>query len=607
MKPCVVGIGGAGGNILKQFLQSQDLNLLIHQFGDLRAFGDVKGVWLESATQDAQGQRYYGSLIVGHYPPYLICHEGIGDSSPTRDFVMDKYGFDLKAPGFDRRAEYLKALFEVFDIDTQLKETCSGEFVSPDNPLSGYMWRTGIRPFTIISVGKSAENTNGAKSKPQVGNSGSLLSISNVTEMIHLGGNKGAQSSKLCDSILFLASLGGGTGTGFINPITSFVRSEESIFPIFALGILTEKGDDKRHAKEGQRYLAAVIAMYDLLTKESRESIDGLILMDNQILKQRFKGNYLAMDSYIYSALKPILDTRNYPGDQLQDDAPAIRRVFWELDEEIVPEYSNSDDSENNKDDNKDDIKGDKSGKRLLPPILVPCYHAQPDNVGDLNTLVMGALGKAERIADLGKDGRLFPSDPAKADRAIVFTRGFFSIKEVMTAVQKRIDLPNGKIKIYRKLGDSKNEDMLILLRNPFGGTPGEHEKEGTLEWRFHDIITKSLDYINQNEENILGFQGYKDAARGPLRSYFYGKDGLRDELIRSRERLERGDKQIFSKPLYIFKGATASIIDAQDPCKVGPATIGMDEAKLREMVREEVMRILMSEDHRTRIKEIMK
>lgn len=596
MKPCVVGIGGAGGNILKQFLQSQDLNLLIHQFGELRAFGDVKGVWLESATQDAQGQRYYGSLNMGRYPPYLICHEGISDSSPTRNFVMDKYGFDLKAPGFDRRAEYLKAIFEVFDIDTQLKDTCSGEFVSPDNPLSGYMWRTGIRPFTIISVGKSTGNTNGTQGKPLVGNPRPLSFLSSITEVTQLASKRGSQASKLCDSILFLASLGGGTGTGFINPITSFVRSEESIFPIFALGILTEKGDDKRHAKEGQRYLAAVIAMYDLLTKESRESIDGLILMDNQILKQRFKGNYWAMDSYIYSALKPILDTRNYPGDQLQDDAPAIRRVFWELDEETVQE--NGEDGENN--------KGDKSGKRLLPPILVPCYHAQLDNAGDLNTLVIGALGKAERLADLGKDGRLFSCDPAKADRAIVFTRGFFSIKEIMNAVQKRIALPNGKIKIYRKLCDSKNEDMLILLRNPFGGTPGEHENEGTLEWRFHDIITKSLDYINQNEENILGFQGYKDAAREPLRNYFYGKNGLRDELIRSRERLERGDKQIFSKPLYIFKAATASVPATQEACKADPAVIGLDEARLREMVKEELKEILISEEYMNKIKSII-
>ena len=561
----------------------------------MMAYGDVKGVWLESATQDAQDQDYYGSIVEGQYPPYLICHEGISDISPTRSFVMDNYGLDLKAPGFDRRAEYLKALFEVFEIDAQLKNTCSGEFGSPDNPLSGYMWKWGIRPFTIISIGKSAENSSGTKSEIQAKSAGSIPS--SIKEMIGLANRRGSQASKLCDSILFLASLGGGTGTGFINPITSFVRSEESIFPIFSLGILTEKGDDKRYAKEEQRYLAAVIAMYDLLTKESREGIDGLILMDNQILKQRFKGNYSAMDSCIYSALKPLLDTRNYPGDKLQDDAPAIRRVFWELDEEIAQENSGNDGNDGNA----------QPEKRLLPPVLVPCYHTQPDYVGDINNLVMGALGNADRLADLGEDGRLFPCDPAKADRAIVFTRGFFSTKEIMNAVQKRIDLPEGKIRIYRKLGDSKNEDMLILLRNPFGGTPGEHKNEGTLEWRFHDIITKSLDYINQNEENILGFQGYKDAARGPLRTYFYGKDGLRDELIRSKDRLENGERQIFSKPLYIFKADTPSVQDAQDACIVGSAaTTGLDEVRLRKMVKEELKKILISDECVNKIRKIM-
>ena len=114
------------------------------------------------------------------------------------------------------------------------------------------------------------------------------------------------------------------------------------------------------------------------------------------------------------------------------------------------------------------------------------------------------------------------------------------------------------------------------------------------------------MDYVNQNEENILSFQGYKDAARGPLRNYFYGKDGLRDELIRSRERLENGEKQIFSKPLYIFKAATASVPAAQDACKVGSGMTGLDEAKLKETVREEVKRMLMSKDCRDKIREII-
>ena len=96
MRPCIVGIGGAGGNILRQFLQSQDVNLVV-QLGEHLAFGDVKGVWLDSASQDAQKQRFYGGLEQRSYPGYLICHDIIDAGSPTRSYVMDRYGFDLKA------------------------------------------------------------------------------------------------------------------------------------------------------------------------------------------------------------------------------------------------------------------------------------------------------------------------------------------------------------------------------------------------------------------------------------------------------------------------------------------------------------------------------
>ncbi len=568
MKPCVVGIGGAGGNILKQFLQSQDVVISINPLSEPLAYGEVKGLWLESASQDAQGQSYYGNLTKRRYPGYLICHGMIGESSDTRSYVADTYGFDLKAPGFDRRAEYLKGIFEVFEFDSELKDKCSGEFKGYENPLSGYMWKEGIRPFTIIATGKSA------------------------------GSAGGISSTKLCDSILFVASLGGGTGTGFINPITSYVRSEEPIFPILALGILTEKGEDKRKAKEGQRDLGAVIAMYDLLTKESGTGIDGLILVDNQILVGKFDRNYPAMDACIYGALKPILDLRNYPGDQLQDDSPAIRRVLWEVDALDAGK-------------GKAQKNSDKNGKtpeetKLLPSVLVPCYHIQPDYIGDVTTLVEGALGKAESLFPLGNDGRLFPCDPSKADRALVFTRGFFSPIEIRDAVSKRTGLDEDKIKIYRKLGDSKNEDMLILLRNPYGGTQDGHKRQGTLEWRFHDIITESLKYIEENETNILGFQSYKQVTKEKLRNYFYGENGLKDELYNCLDRLENGERPIFRRPIRIFgnggqtpAGSGTNYISGQDvPVE--------DKTKLRALVKEELKEILRSEDCRRRIKEIL-
>ena len=594
MRPCLVGIGGAGGNILKQFLQNIDINLIGHQFGKPLAYGEVKGLWLESATQDTQHQNYYGSLIHGHYPPFQICHGNVGDSSNTRRYVNETYGFDIKAPGFDRRAEYLKGIFEVFEFDPKLKEACLEEFRSDENPLSGYMWRMGIKPFTIISIGKSSKIRDEKGGMEHEISSRKLSSFSKgMIKIPGLSGEKGSNASKLCDSILFIASLGGGTGTGFINPITSYVRSEEPIFPIFALGVLTEKGTDKRQATEGQRDLGAVIAMYDLLTKESGKGIDGLILIDNQILVQRFEGNYTGMDASIYNALKPLLDLRNYPGDQLQDDSPGIRRVIWEVDES------------NNTGANGVQSKKDSTAvKKLLPAILVPCYCLQPDNVGDELGLVDGALGKPGSLYPLGNDGRLFPCDPTKADRALVFTRGFFKSKGIKEAVHERTGLAESKIMVYRKLGDSKTQDMLILLRNPYGGTPGEHKRQGTLEWRLHDIISESINYIENNEMNILGFQSYKKITKDRLRTYFFGKNGLQDELYNCLERLEAGQKPAFTRSLRIFGNGAMEVAIAENQGE--PQAMSMDTASLKELVKGQMKEILADEDCRRKIKELL-
>ena len=195
MRPYVVGIGGTGGNILTQLLQSQDAYLPKFSFGGYLAFGDVKGIWLDSASHEVQDNPFYSSLTSGNYPFYLICHGGIEDHSKTKDYVTNKYGFDLKASGYDRRAEYLKGIFEIFETDEDLQSIATDEFKGEKNPLPGYIWRQGIRSFTTLYVQPDEVNKT--------------------------------RQLKLCDSILFIASLGGGTGTGFINPITSSVRAEE--------------------------------------------------------------------------------------------------------------------------------------------------------------------------------------------------------------------------------------------------------------------------------------------------------------------------------------------------------------------------------------------
>ena len=160
MKPMIVGIGGAGGNILKHFLQSQDVSLPFGSFGDHLAFGNAKGVWLDSATQDAQEQNFYGDLEKSEYPGYLICHREIRKDSPLRKWVMDEYGLDLKAQGYDRRAEYLKGIFEVFDLKA-VKKIAQKEFKGEENPLPGYMWKRGISPLTVLSLSGTTPSSSG--------------------------------------------------------------------------------------------------------------------------------------------------------------------------------------------------------------------------------------------------------------------------------------------------------------------------------------------------------------------------------------------------------------------------------------------------------------
>lgn len=587
MKPCAVGIGGAGGKILKPFLQSEDVNLVIHRFGEHIAFGDIKGIWLESAPQDVQKQSYYGDLTQGHYPSYLICHGKVEGDSATRTYLNEKYGLDLKADGFDRRAEYLKALFEIFDrdFDPELGTICSKEFGGQENPLAQYMYRNGIRPLTNIATSKSGERRIEDKTiKEERTDFGRITFIRRLAEKFGLPDGRNEKFSRLCDSILFISSLGGGTGTGFINPITSFARSEDPRFFILALGILTERGVDPRGTSEGQRLLGAVIAIYDLLTKKSGEGIDGLLLIENQILTERFNGDFPAMNGHIFRAMKPLLDQRDYPGDDMQDDAPALRRIFWERDIEEIQ-----------------DRKHITGGIPSLPPLIIPCYYTQPDIAGDINSLVDGALGK---------DGKLFPCDPTKAERALVFTRGFFSKEEIAEAVAKKTSLTyikkdgkiEGKIKIYRKLGDSKNEDILILLRNPYGGSKDDYKRPSTLEHRLHEIISHSIKYIETNQTNILDHQGYKEPIKRNLRDFFYGKGGLKEELCCSLHRLEEGEHQIFTRPLCIFNGRQMNP-NMSDSCFSRPGMLSIDRNDLRELVKTELIEILRSEEYRSEIK----
>jgi hypothetical protein len=490
MKLCIVGIGGCGGNVSEKILANQDVPFSGLCMGDHICFGDIKGIWIEADPKETKKLKSFKPFqpdVRDYHPFYFIPMESLSSESETSKIMQQKYGYDLKKQGFHRQAEFLKAVFEIFDMDRDLKETSLKEYRF-DNPILRSTWNC-IRPYTTMAEGGSSDK---------------------------------------CDGILFVVSLGGGTGTGFINPITKYIKAERSEFPVFVLAVLTEKGmDEQQKASEYKRNMGAVISMYDLLGKKKGQGVDGLVLVDNQILVDRFGGrNFTRMDQHISQAIRPMLAARSYPGEDTT--SLPVKTVFLE---------------------NMD-----------FPPILVPCYSHGSIRISE-ESLVAAAL-KEGGLSENG-DGRLFGCDPKLADRAFVFARGFLSSEKLEDSVSKWTGLDNGRIHTWRTLSDTSNE-VLILLRNPYGSKDA-YKIKGTLENRTHCIMTNALAYMNQSKDEIISSDKLKRTSDA-LESYFYGKEGMAEKIKEAMVKMEGGEKPFFKDELRIFGSSQFCINDIKDP-----------------------------------------
>jgi hypothetical protein len=407
MKLCIVGIGGAGGKITEQFLKNEDLDLKIVSWitqAEYISPGNIKGIWLEADKNDAMNiQHFFGDLTIGAYPGFFIPHDRVPDGSELHIEVRKKYGYDLKKQGFVRDAQYLKAIYEIFDSDEEIQKLASkmidsgGVRSNIPNLIFDGAWNA-IRPYTTLGGGD-------------------------------------------CDGVLFIVSLGGGTGTGFINPIINHIRDEgKADYPVFVLGILTELGDlaDKaQFAREGKRNLAAISAIYDLQTKI--DGANGIILVDNQILMDLFGHDYDSINKYIHEIMMPLLAYRDYPGEK--PPSQAIAQNF--------------------------------SRGVSRPPFIVPLYAKKKRKNDPEDELVRKALD----------NGKLFGCMPNKADFIVVFSRGFLDSNKIRQSISSHTGISDDRIWVLRKMGE-ENDEILMLLRNPYGLSPNAYLEKGTLENR---------------------------------------------------------------------------------------------------------------------------
>jgi hypothetical protein len=491
MKLCVVGIGGCGGKVAECFLKNEDLSIkALDQLtrGEYISAGGIKGIWLESDKDDAENiQTFFGDLKSGAYPGFFIPHDEVTATSKTNKTISSTYGYDVKKQGYFRDAQYLKAIYEIFETDGEIRTIAETEFDNSPTPIFERAWKA-VMPYTTLGKGD-------------------------------------------CDGILFIISLGGGTGTGFVNPIVNYIRGTGSVnYPVFVLAVLTEKGDladTQQFAKESRRNLSAISSMYDMVTKS--DGVDALILVDNHLLLERF-NNFAAVDKYLYEAMRPMIAGRDFP--YSKPPSLALRQLFTE--------------------------------GLSLTPIVVPCFWSERGGLNSEADLVEKAL----------TEGKLCGCDPAQADWACVFSRGYLASEEIRKAVMVRTGAKN-QIPVWRKLGEDGRNEVLILLRNPYG-TPGI--KENTLEHRLHGVIKSAIEYIGQNVEDnenrrdLLHLPHKSSSSEDDdqdlkltkktieaLEAFFYGEGGLRSELAKSLVRIENGEKPFFSKELKIFDGAGRS------------------------------------------------
>lgn len=511
MKLCIVGIGGAGGKITQEFLGNEDLDFqLLSRITEAQYVspGMIQGIWLEADKNDAKNiQHFFGDMNEGCYPCFYIPHDVLVDGCEIHRMVREKYGYDVKKQGFVRDAQYLKAIFEIFDTDEDIQDTVA---------------RTMIKEMVEAKGGGLSGNGLSASQAPNPIFDSAWNAIRDFTT---LGDGE-------CDGILFIVSFGGGTGTGFINPIINHIRNEgKADYPVFVLGILTELGDfaDKaQFSKEGRRNLAAISALYDLLTKGS--GTNGVIIVDNEILLKNYGNDYASANRFIHKIMQPVVAARAYP-----DETPPSQ---------AIAQHS--------------------SGGLSRPPIFVPLYASMPRSKNPEDDLVKKALSE---------EGRLFACTPEKADFAMVFCRGFIDSEKIRAALSKETGIPPESIWPMRKMGEGENE-ILILLRNPYGGDAKAYLKDNTLESRFCKVISLALQYISQRPEDLFyegkekeksGKDGKADQvrlteqSRQALNIFFFGQDGSSKksgfvfELNQARKRLRDGEKPFFINPLRIF------------------------------------------------------
>lgn len=317
-----------------------------------------------------------------------------------------------------------------------------------------------------------------------------------------------------CPFILFTVALGGGTGTGIVNPISEKLHTGKDI-STFVLATLTGKKDEKQSSRPlHRRYFNTAWTLWHILSEDKSKGVDAVFLVDNEVLTEK-AGT---------------------------DDPRKSNNLIFETFLPMINPMKIDDGFERNELANK--ISGAYTNK---PSIIVPCY-AKEEDAGK------GKEENSENLLDelLNKaleNGCLMKCDYEKAKGIVVFTSILdLTVDDIKKKIEGEWRKKGKKIsEIYVCRVLSHENEILVLLRDPYGGEDPFYNRffDSTINGKtFPGIIDEAIRYSKDKMEN--------DILKGFSQKYTIYLKGRVGELIdgcdKMKEMIKGGNKPVFEE-----------------------------------------------------------
>ena len=326
------------------------------------------------------------------------------------------------------------------------------------------------------------------------------------------------------DGVLFLAGLGGGTGTGIIETIAKEIFGHRPI-PSLALVVLSGKEDTSGQRPYCRRCFNLIWALNNLLTSKA---LDGVILVDNNVLNvnENIESEMAKIDSKEKGSDEKAKERKEWKKRHVIDQY-IIKRIF--------PLFK---------------ISGSKAGipnilshfkDRLeedldFTPVLIPCYSRGKGSIEEL-------------IEEAINNGKLAECDPESADKIYAFIRNTTK-GEVKEEELKKI-FPEDKVEIFDVDSMGMNEDeVLVLLRNPDVNEILKERIEIAEDFAklIREVGDKSGGEIKKARSIKVGEEGIRDLLQ-KLGEYGEGEKGI----FERRERISYGELILDSAKEFLF------------------------------------------------------